>query len=36
MPKGNVLDLGKLYDPSKNPKQLLAHKVPERYVLYGG
>ena len=36
MSKKTEIDLGQLYDPSKNPKQLLAHTVPERYVLYGG
>ena len=25
-----------LYDPRKNPRQMLAHQAPERYVLYGG
>ncbi len=24
------------YDPSKNPRQLLAHQATERYILYGG
>ncbi len=31
-----TIDLGKLYDPSTNKKQVLAHKAPERYILYGG
>jgi len=31
-----VIDLGKLYDPSKNPNQWAAHKCIERYILYGG
>lgn len=34
MPK--VIDLTKLYDASKNPRQWEAHESPERYILYGG
>ena len=34
MPK--TIDLGKLYDPSTNKKQMLAHMVPETYILFGG
>lgn len=34
MPK--TIDLKKLYDPNKNPRQLLAHQASEKYVLYGG
>ena len=31
-----TVDLDKLYDPSVNPKQKLAHQAPERYILFGG
>ncbi len=31
-----TIDFGKLYDPSTNVKQVLAHIAPERYILYGG
>jgi len=34
MPK--TIDLGKLYDPSTNEKQMMAHRAPERFILYGG
>jgi len=33
---GRVIDLGKLYDPSKNKRQMIAHQASERYILYGG
>ena len=34
MPK--TIDLGKLYDPSTNSKQMLAHRARETYLLFGG
>ena len=34
MPK--TINLKKLYDPSKNPRQMVAHKATEKYILYGG
>ena len=36
MPKRTVIKHRKIYDPSKNPRQMLAHAAPERYILYGG
>ena len=36
MPTKTVIDLSKIYDPSINKQQWLAHQCPERYILYGG
>lgn len=33
---GKTIDLGKLYNPATNKKQMLAHQAYETYILYGG
>src|SRR4030042_4807370 len=34
--QGITVDLSKLYDPRRNEKQLLFHRAPETYKLFGG